>query len=748
LPTAAPTPSVLDRPVFPGNSGSLIRRALVLSVLLAASRAAADFPEPPAPDADEMFARGAEALDACDVRAADAAFARLFEKFPLPAWKARIDFFRARRILDRAGPADAVAALSSVDARPIGLDGYRQFFLGQALERAHRPGEAGAAYVLAARSESADADRALAAIAAARLARSRAEKREALAALEGAASAASGDQRPDLFAARGRLAAELGNDDALERTAAEMIELDPALLFDTGIPPALSREARRQEAALSDSRQLALAERLFEAGQTTAAAAESREVAGETLAPGEKRRWRLLLARIQQRLGKIDASDREAQRVGPGAPEEGSAALVTAENALRRALTRRGKGRRNIAIRELSPAAARRIAGLFHLATSEDSRAETRMRGFRSEVILWVAAEDIPAALDAARRMTALDAGATWGFEALWKAPWEKIEAGDPSGALEDIGSLASIYHEISAARRLRYWSARCYEKLGKAEAAGDLGHELSCANPSDLYARFAAQWRTPCSSPVPPEPPENSGAFGRVDELLRLRFYPEARREADRLTPSRGRELRRAVAAFALGDFASATGEVKAAYPQIGTVLEGEVPEQWRRLYYPIATGGIVEAAAREFGVDPSVFRAIVRQESAYNARARSRAGAAGLTQLMPGTARLLSRTVLKKRFRTAFLYDPATNVRLGASYMRQLLDRFDNDVLMALAAYNAGPGRIGGFLRDHPELSADERLEALPFAETRDYVRRVFLYSESYRELYPDKEAPGAPK
>jgi soluble lytic murein transglycosylase len=338
--------------------------------------------------------------------------------------------------------------------------------------------------------------------------------------------------------------------------------------------------------------------------------------------------------------------------------------------------------------------------------------------------------------------MTALDAGATWGFEALWKLAWEKIESGDPSGALADILALASIYHEISASRRMQYWSARCYEKLGKADAAGELGHALVCANPSDLYARFSAQWQTPCSSPVPPEPPENSGVFERVDELLRLRFYPEARREADRLPASRGRELRRAVASFALGDFASATGEVKTAYPQIGTVLEGEVPDQWRRLYYPVATGGIVEAAAREFGIDPSVFRAIVRQESAYNARAKSRAGAAGLTQLMPGTARLLSRTVLKKRFRTAFLYDPATNVRLGASYMRQLLDRFGNDVLMALAAYNAGPGRIGGFLRDHPELPADARLESLPAAETRDYVRRVFLYSESYRELYPEKQ------
>jgi soluble lytic murein transglycosylase len=363
------------------------------------------------------------------------------------------------------------------------------------------------------------------------------------------------------------------------------------------------------------------------------------------------------------------------------------------------------------------------------------------MRGFRSEIVLWAAAGDASAALDAARRMTAIDAGATWGFEALWKPVWEKIEARDYSGALDGILALASIYHEISASRRLQYWSARCYDGLGKTDTADELGRDLPCADPADLYARFAAAWKAGCSDPAAPEPPERSGEFASVDELLRLRLYPEARREAERLPDSRGRKLRLAVASFALGDFAAASSAVKGAFPQIGTALEGEVPEQWRRLYYPLATGGLVESAAKEFGIDPALFRALVRQESTFNARARSKAGAAGLTQLMPGTARLLSRTVLKKRFRRAFLYDPTINVRLGASYLGQLLRDFGNDRLMALAAYNAGPGRIRGFLRDHPGLPADERLESLPAAETRDYVRRVSLYAESYKELYPEK-------
>jgi soluble lytic murein transglycosylase-like protein len=718
----------------------LTRRAFLPVVLLAASSLRADFAAPPAPEPDEIFRQGVDALDRGDAARADAEFSSLAEKYPLPAWKARIEFVRAHQAFDHGSASDAVAAFSALDVRSIGMQGYRDYFLGIALERIQRPGDARQAYRRASDEEGGMADRVSAALALGRLSRSRAEKSEALTRLENATAYASPEQRKDLIQARARLAADLGNDDALARAASEMLAIDPGLLFDRNLPRTLSREARREMQDLTDSQKLALAERLYDGGQTTAALTTTQEISNDSLPPPEKRRLHLLRARTFERLGKIDASDREAKLVGAGAPEENAAALVTAENLQRRALTHRGRGRKNLSPRDLPAAAARRLALAFHLATADAGSPDTRMRGFRSEIALWVAAGDIPSALDAARRMTALDAGATWGFEALWKTAWDKIAAKDFSGGLDDIVALASIYHEVSASRRLQYWSARCFERLGKNDSASELGHELACADPADLYARFAAAWKTECSTPVPSEPPEASGVYAHTDELLRLRLYPEARREADRLPEGRGKKLRVAVAAFALGDFSSATASVKAAFAEIGTALEGEVPDQWRRLYYPLASGGIVEAAAREFGIDPSLFRGVVRQESAFNARAKSKAGAAGLTQLMPGTARLLSRKVLRKRFRTAFLYDPAMNVRLGASYLRQLLDRFGGDPLMALAAYNAGPGRIGGFLRDHPELSADERIESLPAPETRDYVRRVFLFSESYRELYPE--------
>lgn len=120
------------------------------------------------------------------------------------------------------------------------------------------------------------------------------------------------------------------------------------------------------------------------------------------------------------------------------------------------------------------------------------------------------------------------------------------------------------------------------------------------------------------------------------------------------------------------------------------------EAPAQFRAL---------VEQTARRYGLDPSLVDAVVRAESGYDPDATSPAGAVGLMQLMPATARALG--VLDP-------YDPAQNVDAGVRYLRGLLDRF-GDVGLALAAYNAGPGavaRYGGIP---------------PYAETRAYVVRV---------------------
>jgi len=120
------------------------------------------------------------------------------------------------------------------------------------------------------------------------------------------------------------------------------------------------------------------------------------------------------------------------------------------------------------------------------------------------------------------------------------------------------------------------------------------------------------------------------------------------------------------------------------------------------------------IQAAASAHGVDPALLAGLVRQESNFNPRAGSPAGAQGLTQLMPGTARGLG---------VADPLDPAQSLDGGARYLRQMLDQFGGDVTRALAAYNAGPGAVARFGG------------VPPYAETQSYVRQVQAYAAQYR-------------
>jgi soluble lytic murein transglycosylase-like protein len=127
-----------------------------------------------------------------------------------------------------------------------------------------------------------------------------------------------------------------------------------------------------------------------------------------------------------------------------------------------------------------------------------------------------------------------------------------------------------------------------------------------------------------------------------------------------------------------------------------------------------PVPYAAEIEAAAARHGVDPALLKALIRQESGFDPSARSPAGAAGLTQLMPGTAASLGVTDP---------LDPAQAIEGGAKYLRQQLDRFGGDERLALAAYNAGPGAV----QRHGGVP--------PYAETQAYVTKVLGFAQEYR-------------
>jgi soluble lytic murein transglycosylase len=128
---------------------------------------------------------------------------------------------------------------------------------------------------------------------------------------------------------------------------------------------------------------------------------------------------------------------------------------------------------------------------------------------------------------------------------------------------------------------------------------------------------------------------------------------------------------------------------------------------------------------------LDPSLIYGVMRRESLFDPLARSSVGALGLMQLMPSTARNVASSLGMKRPRKSDILRVENNIRFGTQYLRNVMNRFDNNVALAAAAYNAGPGNVRKWLPRDQTMEADLWVETVPFKETRNYVQAVLAYS-----------------
>ena len=149
--------------------------------------------------------------------------------------------------------------------------------------------------------------------------------------------------------------------------------------------------------------------------------------------------------------------------------------------------------------------------------------------------------------------------------------------------------------------------------------------------------------------------------------------------------------------------------------------------------LRFPLLYRDMIESNAVEYGIDPSWVYGVVRQESAFVVDARSPAGALGLMQLMPATGRLAGRKINMRIRSNQALLNIENNLRLGASYLKEVLGRNNGNQVLATASYNAGPNRVSVWLPGKT-MDADIWVETIPFSETRDYVKNVMSYTAVY--------------
>jgi soluble lytic murein transglycosylase len=160
--------------------------------------------------------------------------------------------------------------------------------------------------------------------------------------------------------------------------------------------------------------------------------------------------------------------------------------------------------------------------------------------------------------------------------------------------------------------------------------------------------------------------------------------------------------------------------------------LARGTIDRAIQELTLPLKHEDVIRQQAREKNVDAALIAAVIYSESKFGDRISS-AGARGLMQITPEAANEIERRSGGTTFKLKDLSDPEINIRYGTYLLRELLDRYDGDVVAALAAYNAGPANVdkwGG---------SDLSVEGIPFPETRAYVEEVLDKQRAYRDKYP---------
>ncbi|MGB0712670.1 MAG: transglycosylase SLT domain-containing protein [Gammaproteobacteria bacterium] len=279
-----------------------------------------------------------------------------------------------------------------------------------------------------------------------------------------------------------------------------------------------------------------------------------------------------------------------------------------------------------------------------------------------------------------------------------------------------------------------RYWAARAHEARGDEHEANKVYAGLSLTR--GFYGFLAAD-RIGVSYTMGDEPiqvtpavahaTENAPGVLRARELHRLGRSLDARREWRDAVAAMDNTQKAAAARVADGwgwhDQAIFTAAKAGEFDDL-------------RLRFPLAFRSKVSRHAGRQKIDMAWVYGVMRQESAFAHDARSSAGAMGLMQLMPATARDVARNLRFRLRGTRQLFVPDTNIKLGTRYLRMMLDDLDQHPVLATAAYNAGPHRAKRWRPKDRMVPADIWIELIPFKETREYVRRVFAYTVVYEE------------
>jgi soluble lytic murein transglycosylase len=321
---------------------------------------------------------------------------------------------------------------------------------------------------------------------------------------------------------------------------------------------------------------------------------------------------------------------------------------------------------------------------------------------------------------------------------AVWETGWCRYLAGEYAVAAE---SFRKLLKEESQREKVIYWLARSQESVSIDEA--DSYYRVL---QEEYPAGFYATWHR--SRKGLKDLREPLGARNALNELPQISGF-----EKPRLLASLGLAEESRVEMSAARKKA---GDKKALFPGLARIyleimdysssialfLQNR-PVKWDKASLPLWTAGYPQVYSDTValncagnGLSEGLIYALIRAESGFSPSVRSPAGAIGLMQLMPSTAKATARE--KGEFNPLRLTVPEYNIQLGTRHFRDLMKEYDGEQIYSIAAYNAGVAAVERWRKNMKGLKMDEFIESIPYQETRDYVKKVYASAATYRQLY----------
>jgi tRNA dimethylallyltransferase len=353
---------------------------------------------------------------------------------------------------------------------------------------------------------------------------------------------------------------------------------------------------------------------------------------------------------------------------------------------------------------------------------------------------------------------------------AAWRMGWIHYLSNQYQKAHDQFKENARHYPKGDFIEYNLYWQGKSLETLGKKEAAHKFYRDVAQNYPYTYYGIRARERVNTYSAPVPSaretpyrvkkialtnekKPPvqldrplvaEERIHHSKAVEMTQLGFYENAKREISSLQKSVRKNLAGVMWLSSLYNEARAFSEsvrLLHLYRDYRSKHgEKDLSEQFWKYFFPLAYAETIQEASRRYDIDPYFVKGLIRQESLFDAKALSSAGARGVMQIMPETGkRLYASDPNDQLYDKDLLFDPDLNIQLGIKYLSQLHKKFGKNGTHILISYNAGPHVLKKWLKRFRNIKdPDVFIESIPYPETRGYVKHVSRNHGVYKQLY----------